>query len=169
MGRDEDRHALIARQIDQQFPKPVARQRVDARSRLVEDQHLGLVDNGDGEREPLADAERQIEGALVDMICKAEAVDQFGNARPRLSHRQVKQARVKIEVLPNCQARYRARRTATYSRRDCATSGRWHRADGRTAALRLRWPAIARSASSSSSSCRSRSSRQSRRSRRVRS
>src|SRR5271165_379324 len=26
-------------QIDQQFPKPVTRQRVDARSRLVEDQH----------------------------------------------------------------------------------------------------------------------------------
>ena len=61
--------------------------------------------DGDGEREPLADAERQIEGALVDIIRKAEAVDQFGNARFRLARRQMEQARVKIEVLPNRQFR----------------------------------------------------------------
>jgi len=58
MGRDKDRHTLIARQFDQQFPKPVTRQWVDTRRRLVEDQHLGLVDDGDYEREPLADFER---------------------------------------------------------------------------------------------------------------
>jgi hypothetical protein len=83
--RDEDRHTLIARQVDQQFPKPVTRQRIDARSRFVEDQHLGLVDDGDGEGEPLADAERQIEGALVDMVRKAEAIDLFGNAHLRVA------------------------------------------------------------------------------------
>jgi len=37
------------------------------------------------------------------MIRKAEAIDQFGNALPRLAHWQVEQARVKIEVLPDRQ------------------------------------------------------------------
>jgi hypothetical protein len=103
MGRDKDCHTLIARQVDQQFPKPVTRERIYSRGRLVEDQHLGLMDDCHGEREPLADAERQIEGAVVDMICKAETVDQFGNSCFSLAHRQVEQARVKIEVLPNSQ------------------------------------------------------------------
>ena len=29
MGRDENRHALVAREVDQQFPEAVARQRID--------------------------------------------------------------------------------------------------------------------------------------------
>ena len=103
MGRHEDRHTPIARQVDQQFLKPVTRQGVDTRGRLVEDQHLGLVNDGDCQREPLPDAERRIEGTLVDIICSTEAVDQFGNTRSRLAHWQVKQTRVKIEVLPNRQ------------------------------------------------------------------
>lgn len=110
MGRDEDRHALVARQIDQQFPEPVARQRVDSRGRLVEDQHLRPVHDRDGEREPLADAERQILGALVDMIRETEAFDQFGNARFPLSRRQVEQARVQIEVLPDREFRIKRER-----------------------------------------------------------
>ena len=169
MGRDEDRHALIARQIDQQFPEPVARQRIDARGRLVEDQHLGFVDDRDRERQPLADAERQILGALVEMIGKAEAPDQFGDARlaPCAPAGGTGARADRGSAGPS--ARYRARRTATCSRRGCARPGRSHRAAGRTAAPRPRWPAAARSASSSSSSCRSRSSRQSRRSRRARS
>ena len=59
MGGDENRHALIARQIDEQFPEPVARQRIDARGRLVEDEHFRLMNDGDRQRQPLANAERQ--------------------------------------------------------------------------------------------------------------
>ena len=169
MGRDENRHALIAREIDQQFPEPVARQRVDARGRLVEDQHLRLVDNRDGKRKPLADAERQIQGAMIEIIGEAEALDQFGDARLRLARRQVEQARVKIEVLPHRQLGVERERLRHVADPIARSSGRLHRAAGRTAAPRLRWPATARSASSSSSSCRSHSTRQSRRSRRVRS
>ena len=41
------------------FPEAVARNRVDAGGRLIEDEHLGLVNHGDRQREPLADAQRQ--------------------------------------------------------------------------------------------------------------
>jgi len=89
MGRDEDRHALVAREIDQQFPEPVARQRVDAGGRLVEDQHLRLVNDRDSERQPLTDAERQVLCALVDVVCETEAPYQFGDARLPRSRRQM--------------------------------------------------------------------------------
>jgi hypothetical protein len=89
MGRDEDRHALFARKIDEQFPEPVACQWVDPRGRLVEDQHLRLVHNRDGERQPLADAERQVLGELVDIIAETKAADQFGDASLPLSRRQM--------------------------------------------------------------------------------
>ena len=39
------------------------------------------MDDRDGKRETLADAERQVLGALIDMVGKAEALDQFGDAR----------------------------------------------------------------------------------------
>ena len=103
MGRDENRHALIAREIDQQFPETVPCQRIDARGRLVEDENLGLVDDGDGEREPLANPQRQIRGALIEIILEAEPSDQLGNTRLRLLRRQVEKVRVKIEVLPDGQ------------------------------------------------------------------
>ena len=72
----------------------VARQRIDAGGRLVEDQHLRLVDDRDRKRKPLANAERQIRGALVEIIREAEPFDQLGDARLRLPRRQVEQPRV---------------------------------------------------------------------------
>src|SRR5208283_377444 len=53
MGGDEDGHALIARQVDQEFPELVARHRIHARSRLVEYKHFRRVDDRDSERQPL--------------------------------------------------------------------------------------------------------------------
>ena len=58
MGGDEDGHAAIARQVDEQFPEPVARQRIDARGRLVENEHPRLVHHGDRQRQALANPER---------------------------------------------------------------------------------------------------------------
>ena len=81
MGRNEDRNASVARQIDQQFPEPVARQRVDARGRLVEDQHFGLMDDRNRKRKPLTDAERQIGGDLVEMVGEPELRDQLAQCR----------------------------------------------------------------------------------------
>ena len=59
MGGDENRHAVVAREIDQRAPERVARDRVDARRRLVEDENGGLVQHRDRELKPLLDAERQ--------------------------------------------------------------------------------------------------------------
>ena len=103
MSGDENRHALIARQVDQQFPEPVPRQRIDARGRLVEDEHFRLVNDGDGQRQPLANAERQIRCALIEMLGQAELRDQRHETRPGFARGQMKQPGVQIEVLPDRQ------------------------------------------------------------------
>jgi hypothetical protein len=75
MGRDEDRDPLFARKPDQQLPEPIAGERVDTRCRLVEDQHLWCVDDGDSERKALADAERQPRRRLVEIIFEIKLAD----------------------------------------------------------------------------------------------
>jgi len=50
---NEDRHAVAARQFEQEVPEPVARHRVDPRGRLVEDQYFRSMDDGGRERQPL--------------------------------------------------------------------------------------------------------------------
>ena len=77
MGGDENRHALDCATGRSAAPRSVARQRIDARRRLVEDEHVRLVHDGDGERQPLADAERQIGGKLVEIIGKSELLDEL--------------------------------------------------------------------------------------------
>ena len=168
MGGDENGHVLLARKIDQRFPEPIPRQGIDARGRLVEDEDLGLVDDGDGERQPLADAQRQIRGSLIEIVRQTEPCDQLGDARLGLVGRQVDRDAREARGSAGPSVRCRARTTATCSRRDSASSCRRLPAASRTAAPRLRSAAAGRSAFSSSSSCRSRSSRESRRSRRAR-
>ena len=81
MRRDEDGHAVVAREIREQLPELVARQRIDARGRLVEDQDLRPVHNGDRERQALADAERKIGGALIEIGGEPETRDEGLDAR----------------------------------------------------------------------------------------
>jgi hypothetical protein len=59
MRRDKNGDPLLARQLDQQFPKAVAGYRVNARGWLVEDQDLWLVDHGHSQRQALAYAQGQ--------------------------------------------------------------------------------------------------------------
>jgi hypothetical protein len=42
------------------------------------------------ERQPLANAERQVLGALVDILAEPEASDQFGDSRVGFARRQMK-------------------------------------------------------------------------------
>ena len=51
---------------------------------LVEDQYLGLVQDGDGQREPLPQTHRQILGQRIEMRAEAESFDQLVDARFRL-------------------------------------------------------------------------------------
>ena len=101
MGGDENGHVLIARKIDQQLPELVPRQRIDARGRLVKDEHLGLMHDGDGERKPLANSQRQIRGALIEIVCKAELLDQLPRRGFALAAGMMEKSRMKIEILPD--------------------------------------------------------------------
>ena len=74
---------------------------IDTRGRLIQDEYFGLMDDGDGQREPLANSQWQIQRALIEIVLKAELSDQLGNTQRRLFRRQMKNARVKIEVLPD--------------------------------------------------------------------
>ena len=96
---NENRHFLIARQIDQDFPEPVAGQRIDSRCRLVEDQDLRLVNDGDGQRYPLSNPQRQIEGPLIEIVLEAKAIHQLRDPGVRLLRRYMEQVGMKIEVL----------------------------------------------------------------------
>ncbi len=96
---DEDRHALVARKIDQQFPETVPSNRIDARGGLVEDQDLRLVQHRHRQRQPLPQAHGQRLGQGVEVRFQAEAGHQVLDALPRLLGRQVVQARMQHQVL----------------------------------------------------------------------
>ena len=64
--RDEDRHVVLAREVGQDLPEAVARDGIDARCRLVQDQNIGRMDHRDRKRQALADAERQRVWQCVD-------------------------------------------------------------------------------------------------------
>ena len=49
MGGDEDRDALAAGEVNEELPELVASDGVDAGGRLIEQEHVGLVQNGDGQ------------------------------------------------------------------------------------------------------------------------
>jgi len=103
VGRDEDRHLLTPREVDEQLPELVPRDRVDARGGLVEDQHLRLVDHRHGQGEPLSDAERQHVGEVVEMRAEAEPGHEFVDPPSGPVGRKVKQPGVQPEVLPDGQ------------------------------------------------------------------
>ena len=49
-----------AREVDEQLPELVAGDRIDAGGRLVEQKHVGLVQDGDREGQPLLEPQREI-------------------------------------------------------------------------------------------------------------
>ncbi len=98
---DEDGDALIAGKIDQQFPEGIARHRIHAGGRLIENEEVRLVHDRDRQRQALADAERQGRCQLADIVAEAETANEAVDAMPGLVARQMKQARVEVEVLAN--------------------------------------------------------------------
>ncbi|CAO3437987.1 hypothetical protein [Azospirillum argentinense] len=105
MRRDEDRHPVPARQPDHDLPERVARDGIDARRRLVQDQHGGLVNHRDGEGQALALAEGQAVRQRLHRVGEAEALrhrrDPVG--KDVLGH--LEQAGVQLQVLPDRQLR----------------------------------------------------------------
>ncbi len=74
VGGDEDRDPLLARQLDQEPPEVVTRIGVDARGGFVEDQHLRFMNHRNGQREALAQAERQGLRAGMEVLGQPEAL-----------------------------------------------------------------------------------------------
>ena len=99
MGGDEDRDALAAREVDEQLPELVAGDRVDAGGGLVEQEHVGLVQDGDGQREPLLEPERELLRGGVEVGPEAEAIDQLVDPGAVAVAGQVEDAGVEVEVL----------------------------------------------------------------------
>ena len=103
VGRDEDGDLVAAGEVDQVLPEGVPCHRVDARSRLVEDQQLGLVDQRHRQREslPLPQGERVRQD--VDDLRQAEALDGGFNPVGDLLLRDLEQPCVEDQVLPDRQ------------------------------------------------------------------
>ena len=101
VGRKKDRHAVVAGEIDQRAPKRIARDRIDAGSRLVEDENGGLMQHRDRELKPLLDAERQALGLGVDDSFQIVALQKLLDAAFDLVGRQMVKLRVQIEILPH--------------------------------------------------------------------
>ena len=101
MRGDEDRDVLGACEIDHDAPEAVARDRVHARGRLVEDQNFRSVDHRDRERQALALAQRQRGRQRVHDRRETEALGDMAHARRDLRARHAEQARVQFEVLPH--------------------------------------------------------------------
>ncbi len=103
MGRDEDRHAVAPRQLAENAPEGRARHRIDAGGRLVEDQHLGAVDQRNRETEALADAERQRIGQGVHRPGEVESLGHLAHPVRDAVLGKLEQARVQLEVLAHGQ------------------------------------------------------------------
>ena len=91
VGREEDRHAVVTRQADQILPEGIAGDRVDTGGRLVENQHLGPVQDRDGKLKTLFHAERQAFGPAVRNAEQTEPFEHFLNPSLSPVFRQAKQ------------------------------------------------------------------------------
>jgi hypothetical protein len=102
VGGQHQRHALLL-EPEQPLPHQVARLRVEARGRLVEQHHLGLVDQGPGDRQPPFHAARQRLDPAVGPLGQLHEVEQLVGPLPGHLAGDAEEAGVRREVLPDRQ------------------------------------------------------------------
>ncbi len=144
VGGNEDGDLVAAREIDHQLPETVARYRIDAGGRLVENQQVRPVNHRHRQRQTLANAQRQGVGQGVHDRAEQETFRHLGDTGGNLGIGQMEQLRVQFQVLPHGQfgvQRERLRHVA-----DTLARGQIAGVDGpgRTAAHRLRSVAAGR-------------------------
>ena len=88
-----------------QFPELAARERIDAGRRLVENQQVGIVDQGAAQAELLLHAARQLGGRPVAERRQTRAGQQFGNALLALALALPEQPAEEIDVFEHRQRR----------------------------------------------------------------
>ena len=139
---EEDGRALVA-QPAHLVPQRHARRRVQARGRLVEEEHLGLVDQRHREVEPPAHAARVGPDAALGGLREPDALDQLRGAR---GDRARAGCRAAWPAAPSARGRSSAGRAPPpAARRRCAGAPRpagWRRRSRRPSRAR-RWGAAA--------------------------
>ncbi len=74
---DEDRDALAAGEVDQELPELVAGDGVDTGGGLIEQKHVGLVQNGDSQGQPLLEPQGKLLRGRFEMGAEAEPIDKL--------------------------------------------------------------------------------------------
>ena len=100
---DEQRHAVLTRELEHQLPELIACDRIHARGGLVQDEHVRPVHHGDGQRQALAHAKGQLLGQFVGDIGQPEARHHLGDAGFALRGGHLEDACVQVEVLAHGQ------------------------------------------------------------------
>ena len=105
-GRNQDAHARpVGPDAVDQLPELAARQRIDAGGRLVEDQQVGVVDQGADQAELLLHAAGQLAGRPVGEAPQPDAVQQLGDAALGLGTAEAEQPGEEVGVLEDRQRR----------------------------------------------------------------
>ncbi|MCY1483927.1 hypothetical protein D9M68_175120 [compost metagenome] len=105
-GGDDHAHARAAgADALDQLPELVARQRVDAGGRLVEDQQVGVVDQRAAQAELLFHAAGQLAGRALGEGREAGGVEQLGDAPAALGLVVAEQAGEEVDVLEHRERR----------------------------------------------------------------
>ncbi len=103
MGGDEDGHLVPARQVDHHPPEGVPGNRINPRSRFVEDQHLRPVDHRHRQGEPLSQAKRQGVGEALQNLFQTETPHHLLYPSGNTFFRYFEQAGMEDQVLPHRQ------------------------------------------------------------------
>ena len=96
---DEDRDALAAGEVDQELPELVAGDGVDPGGGLIEQEHVGLVQNGDGQGQPLLEPQGKLLRGGFEIGAEAEPIDEFVDPGAGTVAGKVEDTGVELEVL----------------------------------------------------------------------
>ena len=99
--RREERRLAGAVEVFEDAPEVDARLRVDAGRRLVEEEHLRLVDERAGDHQPLREAAGELEDHRAGAVGERELLEQLVRPRAGLRARHAEEAAVVVEVLPD--------------------------------------------------------------------
>ncbi len=103
MGGDKNGHPILTREVDHQLPEHIPCHRIDPGGGFVEDQHFRAMDDRHRQRQTLTDAQRQGGRQGVFHFAEHETLAHFRHPPGDLAVRNMKQAGVQFEVLPDGQ------------------------------------------------------------------
>ena len=103
VGGDKNGHPILTREVDHQLPEHIPCHWIDPGGGFVEDQHFRAMDDRHRQRQTLTDAQRQGGGQGVFHLAEHEALAHFRHPTGDFAVRNMKQAGVQFEVLPDGQ------------------------------------------------------------------